>query len=65
MIKTINYLIVTFFGLGTIRYAPGTITSLVTTIFFYSLFHIINLPSNCINNFYTNFFIHFMRCLHI
>ena len=48
MIKTINYLIVTFFGLGTIRYAPGTITSLVTTIFFYSLFHIINLSSNII-----------------
>ena len=48
MIRTINYLIVTFFGLGTIRYAPGTVTSLVTTIFFYSLFHIINLSSNII-----------------
>ena len=48
MIRTINYLIVTFFGLGTIRYAPGTITSLVTTIFLYSLFHIIKLPSDII-----------------
>ena len=48
MIKTINYLIVTFFGLGTIRYAPGTITSLVTTIFLYSLFHIINLSNESI-----------------
>ena len=45
MIKTINYLIVTCFGIGTIRFAPGTITSLVTTIFLYSLFHIINLSS--------------------
>ena len=48
MIRTINYLIVTFFGLGTIRYAPGTITSLVTTIFLYSLFHIIKLSSDII-----------------
>ncbi len=45
MIKTINYLFVTFFGIGTIRYAPGTITSLITTIFLYSLFHIVNLSS--------------------
>tara|TARA_A100001011_G_scaffold400615_1_gene516846 strand:- start:4284 stop:4790 length:507 start_codon:yes stop_codon:yes gene_type:complete len=43
MIKTINYLFVTFFGIGTIRYAPGTITSFVTTILLYSSFHILNL----------------------
>ena len=43
MIKIINYLFVTCFGIGTFRFAPGTITSLVTTIFLYSLFHIINL----------------------
>ena len=48
MIKTINYLIVTCFGIGSLRFAPGTITSLVTTIFLYSLFHIINLSSNII-----------------
>ena len=48
MIKTINYLFVTCFGIGSIRFAPGTITSLVTTIFLYSLFHIINLSSNII-----------------
>ena len=48
MIKTINYLFVTFFGIGTIRYAPGTITSLITTIFLYSLFHIVNLSSSII-----------------
>ena len=45
MIKTLNYLIVTCFGIGSIRFAPGTITSLITTVFLYSLFHIINLPN--------------------
>ena len=48
MIKIINYLFVTCFGIGTFRFAPGTITSLVTTIFLYSLFHIINLANNII-----------------
>tara|TARA_Y100000591_G_scaffold295167_1_gene284263 strand:- start:37 stop:540 length:504 start_codon:yes stop_codon:yes gene_type:complete len=48
MIKTINYLFVTCFGVGSLRFAPGTITSLITTIFLYSLFHIINLSSNII-----------------
>ena len=44
MIKNLNYLFITFFGIGTIRYAPGTITSLITTILLFSFFHIINLP---------------------
>ena len=48
MIKTFNYLFVTCFGIGSIRFAPGTITSLITTIFLYSLFHIINLSNNTI-----------------
>ena len=48
MIKTLNYLFVTCFGIGSFRYAPGKITSLVTTVFLFSLFHIINLPSNII-----------------
>ena len=48
MIKTLNYLFVTCLGIGSFRFAPGTITSLVTTIFLYSLFHIINLSSNMI-----------------
>ncbi len=43
MIKNINFLFVTFFGIGTIRYAPGTITSLITTVLLFSLFHILNL----------------------
>ncbi len=48
MIKTLNYLFVTCFGIGSLRFAPGTITSLVTTILLYSLFHIVNLSSNTI-----------------
>ena len=43
MIKNLNFLFVTFFGIGTIRYAPGTITSLITTILLFSSFHILNL----------------------
>jgi len=45
MIKTFNYLFVTCFGIGSFKFAPGTITSLITTVFLYSLFHIINLPN--------------------
>ena len=48
MIKTFNYLFVTCFGIGSFRFAPGTIASFITTIFLFSLFHIINLSSNII-----------------
>ena len=48
MIKTFNYLFVTCFGIGSFRFAPGTITSLITTIFLFSLFHIIKLSNNSI-----------------
>jgi len=48
MIKALNYLFVTCFGIGSFRFAPGTITSFVTTIFLFSLFHVINLSSNTI-----------------
>ena len=48
MIKNLNYLFVTCLGIGSFRFAPGTITSLITTIFLYSLFHIVNLSSSII-----------------
>ena len=48
MIKTFNYLFVTCFGIGSFRFAPGTITSLITTIFLFSLFHVIKLSNNTI-----------------
>ena len=43
-----NYLFVTCFGIGSFRYAPGTVASFITSIFLFSLFHIINLSSNII-----------------
>jgi len=48
MIKTFNYLFVTCFGIGTFRFAPGTIASFITTIFLFSLFHVIKLSNNTI-----------------
>ena len=48
MIKTLNSLFVTMFGLGKIKYMPGTFGSLVTTIILYYLFHILNLSTNFI-----------------
>tara|TARA_Y100000389_G_scaffold99888_1_gene96677 strand:+ start:78 stop:590 length:513 start_codon:yes stop_codon:yes gene_type:complete len=48
MIKNFNYLFVTCFGIGSFRFAPGTIASLVTTVFLFSLFHIINLSNKII-----------------
>jgi len=48
MIKNLNYLFVTCFGIGSFRFAPGTITSLITTIFLFSLFHIVNLSDKTI-----------------
>ena len=55
MIKTFNYLFVTCFGIGSFRYAPGTITSLLTTVFLFSLFHVIKLSPNII--FFILFFV--------
>ena len=48
MIKTFNSLFVTMFGLGRIKFMPGTIGSLATTVFLFYLFHSLNVPSNFI-----------------
>jgi phosphatidylglycerophosphatase A len=48
MIKTFNYLFVTCFGIGSFRFAPGTIASFITTIFLFNLFHVIKLSNNTI-----------------
>jgi len=48
MIKTFNSLLVTMFGLGKIKFMPGTFGSLATIIFLFYLFHILNIPSNMI-----------------
>ena len=48
MIKTLNTLFVTMFGLGKLPKIPGTFGSLATIIILYFLFHILNLSSNLI-----------------
>ncbi len=48
MIKTLNKLFVTMFGLGKIPKIPGTFGSLATVIILYVLFHKLNLSSNII-----------------
>ncbi len=48
MIKTLNTLFVTIFGLGKLPKIPGTFGSLATIIILYILFHVLNLSSNLI-----------------
>ena len=48
MIKIFNSLLVTMFGLGKIRFMPGTFGSLATTIFLFYLFHTLNISSNIV-----------------
>jgi len=48
MIKTFNSLLVTMFGLGKIKFMPGTFGSLATTIILFYLFHSLNISSNTI-----------------
>ena len=48
MINKINFLFVTLFGIGKIKKIPGSIASLVTTLFLFFLFHILNISPNFI-----------------
>ena len=48
MIKTLNTLFVTMFGLGKIPKIPGTFGSLATVILLYLFFHKLNISSNVI-----------------
>jgi len=48
MIKTFNSIFVTMFGLGKIKFIPGTFGSLITTVILYYLFHVLNYPPNLI-----------------
>ena len=48
MIKTLNTLFVTMFGLGKVPKIPGTFGSLATVIVLYLFFHIFNISSNII-----------------
>ena len=48
MIKRLNFLFVTLFGIGKIKKIPGSIASLATTLFLFFLFHVINIDPNII-----------------
>ena len=44
MIKKFNLLILTFFKVGKIKYAPGTVASLITCLLFLLLINFFNIP---------------------
>ena len=48
MIKKINFLFVTLFGVGKIKKIPGSIASLTTILFLFFLFHIVNTDPNIV-----------------
>ena len=48
MIKNINFLFVTMFGVGKLKKIPGSYASLVTIFFLYSLFHIVKIPPDIV-----------------
>ena len=48
MTNKINYLFVTLFGIGKIKKIPGSVASLITTIFLFFLLHILNISPNII-----------------
>ena len=48
MIKRINFLFVTLFGIGKFKKIPGSYASLATTIFLFFLFHVLNFSPNII-----------------
>jgi len=61
MIKTFNYLFVTMFGLGKIKFIPGTFGSFATIIILFNLFHVLNISSNIVlGGLVVFFFIPFM-----
>ena len=48
MLNKINFLFVTLFVIGKIKKIPGSFASLVTTIFLFFLFHILNISLNIV-----------------
>jgi len=48
MINQINFLFVTLLGIGKIGKIPGSIASLVTTLFLFFIFHFLNISPNII-----------------
>jgi len=48
MINKINFIFVTFFGIGKIKLAPGTCASILTTIILFYFFHIMKISNEII-----------------
>ena len=48
MLNKINFLFVTLFGIGKFKKIPGSVASLVTTLFLFFLFNILNVAPNII-----------------
>ena len=48
MISQINFLFVTLFGIGKIGKIPGSIASLVTTLFLFFIFHFLKISPNIV-----------------
>ena len=46
--NNINFVFVTLFGIGKLKKIPGSYASLVTTIFLFFLFHILNFSPNIV-----------------
>ena len=44
----INFLFVTLFGIGKLKIIPGSFASLVTTLFLFLLFHVLNFSPNMV-----------------
>ena len=48
MLNKINFLFVSLFGIGKIKKIPGSFASLLTTLFLFFLFHILNVSPNIV-----------------
>ena len=48
MLKKINFLFVTLFGIGKIKMLPGSFASLATVLFLFFLFHYLNVSTNLV-----------------
>jgi phosphatidylglycerophosphatase A len=48
MINKINLFFVTFFGIGYVKFAPGTFASIITSILLFISFHILNISPNIV-----------------
>ena len=57
MLKIINSLFVTMFGIGKLPRIPGSYASLFTVIFLYILFHILAVPADVFLFFLVTIFI--------